>query len=405
MPNACLRGMLLLFIFALVGCGAPEPLPTSVITPLPAGQEGAARSGDVTASGMVVSAQEQQLSFAILGRVDEVYAATGDVVDAGQLLIRLDTTDYEANIALAEATLAVAQGERARLDAPPDAAAVAAAEADLRAAAAAVTQTLVLRNAPDLGATAAEESSTRAALAAATADWQEAFETHEIMLTCVEIAGYGKICPLLGAPEENTRFQWEAAEAGLRAAEAEMSAVAPRGLAEVRVANANVALAKAQQRLAEAYLAQVKTPATAQEIEVADAAVTEARAAVTAAQAVLRPAILKAPLEGTVIDIFVEVGEVAQPAQTAITLAGLDQLQVETTDLSELDIGRVKPGQSVTMYIEGLDNRQIQGVVERIAPRADLLGGDVVYAVTVSLTESPPELRMGMSVEATIHVE
>ena len=184
-----------------------------------------------------------------------------------------------------------------------------------------------------------------------------------------------------------------------------MSAVAPRGLAEVRVANANVALAKAQQRLAEAYLAQVKTPATAQEIEVADAAVTEARAAVTAAQAVLRPAILKAPLEGTVIDIFVEVGEVAQPAQTATTLAGLDQLQVETTDLSELDIGRVKPGQSVTMYIEGLDNRQIQGVVERIAPRADLLGGDVVYAVTVSLTESPPELRMGMSVEATIHVE
>ena len=184
-----------------------------------------------------------------------------------------------------------------------------------------------------------------------------------------------------------------------------MSAVEARGLAAIRVANANVVLAKVQQTLAEAYLAQVKTPATAQEIAVADAAVTEARAAVTAAQAVLRPAILKAPLAGTVIDIFVEVGEVAQPAQTAITLADLDQLQVETTDLSELDIGRVNPGQTVTLFIEGLDDREIQGVVARIAPRADLLGGDVVYAVTISLDEIPPELRMGMSIEVTIHVE
>jgi hypothetical protein len=78
---------------------------------------------------------------------------------------------------------------------------------------------------------------------------------------------------------------------------------------------------------------------------------------------------------------------------------------VETTDLSELDIGRVKPGQNVTLYIEGLDDQQIQGVVRRTAQRADLLGGDVVYAVNISLTETPPELRMGMSVEVVIHVE
>ncbi|MCJ7548870.1 MAG: HlyD family efflux transporter periplasmic adaptor subunit, partial [Anaerolineae bacterium] len=289
--------------------------------------------------------------------------------------------------------------------APPDGAAIAAAEANVRAAAAAVTQTLVLRNAPALGATEVVESSTRAALAAAMANRQEAHETHEIMLTCVEIEGYGRICPLLGAPEENTRFQLEATEAGLQAAEAEMSAVEPRGLAEIRVANANITLAKAQQMLAEAYLAQVTSPATAQEIEASDAVVTEARAAVTAAQTALNPATLAAPRAGTVIDIFVEVGEVAQPAQTAITLADLDQLQVETTDLSELDIGRVNPGQTVTLFIEGLDDQEIQGVVARIAPRADLLGGDVVYAVTISLDEIPPELRMGMSIEVTIHVE
>jgi len=404
MRNARLGGALLVLLLTLASC-TPEPSPTPVITPLPVDQAGAARSGDVTASGTVISAEETRLSFAMLGRVDEVTVAIGDVVDAGQPLIQLDTADLEANVALAEATLAVAQGERARLDSPPDGAAIAAAEANVRAAAAAVTQTLVLRNAPDLGATEVEESSTRAALAAAMADRKEAFETHEIMLTCVEIEGYGKICPLLGAPEENTRFHWEATEAGLQAAEAEMSAVAPRGLAEIRVADATVALARTQQVLAEAYLAQVKTPATAQEIEAADAAVNGARAAVAVAQAALNPATLAAPRAGTVIDIFVDVGEVAQPAQTAIVLADLDQLQVETTDLSELDIGRVRPGQTVTLFIEALNDQEIRGVVQRIASRADLLGGDVVYAVKISLTEIPPELRLGMSVEVTIDVE
>jgi len=405
MRNACLRGMLLLFLFILVGCGAPEPSPTSVITPLPAGQAGAARSGDVTASGMVITARETVLSFAMLGRVDAVNVAVGDIVDTGQPLIQLDTADLEANVALAGASLEVAQRERARLDVPPDGAAIAAAEANVRAAAAAVTQTLVLRNAPDLGATAVEELSTRAALAAAMADRQEAFETHEIMLTCVEIEGYGKICPLLGAPEENTRFHWEATEAGLQAAEAAMSAVTHSGLGEIRVADAAVTLAKAQQSLAEALLAQVQTPVTAQEIAAADAVVAEARAAVEATHYALDLTTLKAPLAGTVIDISVDVGEVAQPAWTAITLADLDQLQVETTDLSELDIGRVKPGQTVTLFIEGLDDQEIQGVVLRIAPRADLLGGDVVYAVKISLAEISSELRMGMSVEVSIHVE
>ena len=275
----------------------------------------------------------------------------------------------------------------------------------MRAAAAAVTQTLVLRNAPDVGASEVERLSTRSALAAAMANRQEAYETHELMMTCVEIEGYGKICPLLGAPEENTRFQWHATEAELQVAEVNMSAVERRGLAEIRGANAAIALAKAQQMLAEAYLAQVQAPVTAREIAAADAVVAEGRAAVRAAQSALRWATLKAPVTGTVIDIFVEAGEVAQPTQPAIILADLEHLQVETTDLSELDIGRVKPGQATTLYIEGLDNQQIQGVVQRIAQKADLLGGDVVYAVTISLTEVPPELRMGMSAEVVIHVE
>ncbi|MGC9349414.1 MAG: HlyD family secretion protein [Anaerolineae bacterium] len=404
--RGALFGLLTLVFLAIMTHCTPEPPPTPIITPLPTNQV-----GDVRASGTVVPAQQVQLSFAMLGsasglgRVDEVTVAVGDTVEEGQLLIRLDATDLEANVARAEAALIVAQRERARLDAPPDADAVAAAEADVRAAEAAVTQTLLSRSAPSVGVTEAETSSARAAVAAAMADRREAFEIHEDTLTCVELEGYGEICPALGPPEQNARFAWQAAEARLDAAEAQMNALEPRGLAEVRVADANLALAEAQQDLAEAQLAQAAAPAMEEEIAVADAAVAEARAAVDAAKAALRYATLEASMDGTVVDVGVEVGEVVRAGQPAITLADLENLRVETTDLSELDVARVKPGQTVMVLIEALDDRQIQGVVQRIAQRPELLGGDVVYTVIVDLDPIPTELRMGMSVEVTIHVE
>jgi len=38
----------------------------------------------------------------------------------------------------------------------------------------------------------------------------------------------------------------------------------------------------------------------------------------------------------------------------------------------------------------------------RLASQADMIGGDVVYAVVVELDEQPPGLRWGMSVEVEI---
>jgi HlyD family secretion protein len=397
-------GVLLLLTFTLVSC-TKEPTPTPAVTPLPVDQTGTVKSGDVTASGKIVPVQELQLSFEILGRIDKISVGIGAEVSAGEPLIQLDTTTLEAAVTQAEAALEVAQWERARLDAPPDASAVAAAELDVRAATVALSQTILMRNAPNLGATEYERLSAEASLAVATADRREAFETHEMMLTCVTIEGYGEICPLLGAPEENSRFQWEAAEANLSASQAARSALKPAGYAEIRLADANINLANAHKVLAEAVLIQLKSPATPQEKQVADAAVVGAQVAVQAAHAALHQATLKAPMEGTVVNVAAEVGEVIVPGVPLITLANLDQLQVETTNLSELDIGRVKPGQNVTLYIEALQDKQIEGMVQQIAHRGSLLGGDVVYGVTIRPNEIPSELRLGMSIDVIIHTE
>ncbi len=85
-------------------------------------------------------------------------------------------------------------------------------------------------------------------------------------------------------------------------------------------------------------------------------------------------------------------------------LAKLDNLQVETTDLSELNVASVKIGQAATVHIEAL-GKEIPGVVTAISPISDKIGGDVVFKVTIQLNEQPKELLWGMSADVEIQTE
>ena len=133
-------------------------------------------------------------------------------------------------------------------------------------------------------------------------------------------------------------------------------------------------------------------------------AVTQAEAGVQAAQTALSNTALTAPFAGTVTSLDIAPGELALPGQPVITLADLSKLQVETTDLSERDLGRVAVGTRVVVFVDAL-NREIGGTVARIALQSATAGGDVVYPLVIELDEQPPELRWGMSVEVDILTE
>jgi len=135
--------------------------------------------------------------------------------------------------------------------------------------------------------------------------------------------------------------------------------------------------------------------------QVADARVAQAQAALEVAQGQLAEATLRAPYDGTVVEIKTIRGEFAEPGQVVLTFGDLDHLIVETTDLSERDVTRVRVGQSATVYIEALDE-ELMGTVTSIAPLAESLGGDVVYRVTLALSAQPVDLLWGMSAEIVI---
>jgi HlyD family secretion protein len=94
-------------------------------------------------------------------------------------------------------------------------------------------------------------------------------------------------------------------------------------------------------------------------------------------------------------------GEFVQENQVVITLATLNTLQLETTDLSERDIPKIKIGAPVRIFIEAI-NQDVSGKVISIAPRANTVGGDVVFRVTIKFDQQPEKVSWGMTAEVTI---
>jgi RND family efflux transporter MFP subunit len=139
-------------------------------------------------------------------------------------------------------------------------------------------------------------------------------------------------------------------------------------------------------------------------IEVADAKVQQAQSVLEIAQATLAQGSLLAPYDGTIVQVNVAPGEFVQSSQVVAMIGDLEHLQVETTDLSERDIPAVKLGQSATVHVEALDT-DFNGKVTVVSPVADVVGGDVVYKIIVTLDEQPEGLLWGMNAEVNIITE
>jgi multidrug resistance efflux pump len=124
----------------------------------------------------------------------------------------------------------------------------------------------------------------------------------------------------------------------------------------------------------------------------------QAQLAVQTAQKSLDATRLVAPFSGEVAAVAASVGDYVSPGQIILVISDINHMHVETTDLSERDVPKVKLGQAATVTIKAL-NQAVPGKVAAISPLADNLGGDVVYKVTILLDNLPSNLRSGMSVD------
>ncbi|HTL95161.1 MAG TPA: efflux RND transporter periplasmic adaptor subunit [Gemmatimonadaceae bacterium] len=188
--------------------------------------------------------------------------------------------------------------------------------------------------------------------------------------------------------------------------------------------------AKAALQAAEANLTVTKTQLdranslasagvlTAPDLETAQLNYANAQSSVAAAktnldnaQIALEDARIAAPIAGVVIEKDVSLGQVISSATNnagggtlLLQMADLGQV-MDSTLVSESDIGNVKPGQKATVKVDAYPNRAFTGTVEKIAPQATVQQSVTMFPVLIRLDNKDGALMPGMNSDVSVLVQ
>jgi multidrug resistance efflux pump len=139
-------------------------------------------------------------------------------------------------------------------------------------------------------------------------------------------------------------------------------------------------------------------------LALAEARLANAAAQKEAAQEQLDQRVLYAPFNSVVADLMVSEEEWVGPGQPVALLADLDSLQVETTDLTEIDVVMIEVGDRAEITFDAIPDEVFEGIITEISPKA-ADGAGVNYTVVIKLIEIPNAALWGMTVFVDIDTQ
>jgi HlyD family secretion protein len=286
------------------------------------------------------------------GRVLTLTVKEGDRVDAGQVLLTLDTRDADLAIARARAEQAGAEAQLRLVQA-------GARDEDLRQA---QSQVATAR---------AEVSAIRAELEAAEQDLAR-FES-------------------LLSTNSGSRKQRD-------------DAATRRDVARERVRSAD-----SRVQTAEETYARLRAGARQEEVDAARARVDVAAAQIATLEKTRAGATLRSPVSGVVTEKLIEVGEVIAPRAPALVIVDLDRAWADVF-VPEPAVPRITIGQPATVFTDA-GGAGLAGTVAYISPKAEFTPRNVqtaeersklVYRIRINVDNRDGVLKQGMPVEAEI---
>lgn len=112
---------------------------------------------------------------------------------------------------------------------------------------------------------------------------------------------------------------------------------------------------------------------------------------------------IHALFDGTIIQQDLKVGDVVKANDVLTTVSNPDAMEFSIT-VDELDIAKMKAGQSATVTVDALTDKTFAGTVSKIAQVGTSSNGVTTYDVTIVIT-SPQDIKEGMNASASIVVE
>lgn len=410
--------------------------------------------GSISANGILLPARRVALSLRVAGPIESLPVEVGADVRAGDLLAALDSATLEFELSRAQESVAMRQAALDGLLDGPATALLERAEAEharqvaqariaLRMAQWRLEQarlqdnelTVALAQAElgqlDLQLGQARAQSPAAELVAAQvhlARAQDALDTaqveHQEALDRPweppEVReAYAKAVWLAQQEVQLAQAQFDSAQDAQRAHALGMEALdAQRDTAAIQLTQTldsqaaytfTLALLEAQVELAQLQLDGLETwqnphldPPPPAEVAQARAALRQAELTVQELEWQLQGAQLHAPFDGVVAAVYLRPGEWAMAGAPLVELLDTTRWRVETRNVGELNIGRVRVGQKVAVRVNAFGDETLQGRVLTISPTAVVQQGDTTYTLTIELEPTDLNLRAWMTVQVKI---
>jgi HlyD family secretion protein len=456
--------VLMLAVLLVAGCRGDSGRDKAVPSPTPATSVSTsnlpekAQTGRITALGTTRPAQTLQLSFLAGAPVRAVPVPLGWEVTVGDLLAELDTTALEAELQSAQEEVAICQAELDTLLNGPNEPATAAlvkraetehaqqtAEAEIalqvaewqlekarlqdHTAAVAVAQSrrqqleLELAQAriqdatPNITSAQIELERAKAALdetqdeynKALDRPWEDQYARDEWAKRLRQTQwAYRQAQTQLDAAHKAQRAYALGLE--VQAAQgAEIEAQLVQALDAQAAYSITLTLLAAEVDLARLRLEGLRVwknpyldPQPPEEIAQASARLRQAELAVAQLRWQIQGTALRAPFDGVISAVHLSPGEWADPGAAVVEVVDTTHWRVETRNIGELNIGRVRVGQRALVRVIAFRDQELDGRVVAISPTAIVQQGDTTYTVYVELEPNGLNLRPGMNAEVEI---
>src|SRR5947209_423437 len=329
-----------------------------------------------------------QVSPKVSGYVAKVYVTDNQVVQKDELIAELDARDYEARVQQARAALEAGEARlreahtgvqptraNTKANVQQASATVQQARAGVASqrAAAAAERTRIAQAGAGISTAQANLSQARSQVAAAVAEasmtnadvqrYQQLYSKDEISRQRLDQAVAAS--RTANAQLEAARGRVAAAEAQVQEARSAQTTAAENARrAETQVGGAQAGVNEAMGRLAQANTAPEQVAVSQAQAETAGATIEQLRAALEQAELELSYTKIYAPESGRVTRKAVEEGALVQVGQPLMAVVPGDVWV--TANFTENQIGSLKPGQPVEIYIDAYPDKVFNGHVDSI---------------------------------------
>jgi len=165
---------------------------------------------------------------------------------------------------------------------------------------------------------------------------------------------------------------------------------------QLESAQQQLVAADSQQKSAQEALNMLKNGATETAINVYRAQVEQAEAALKTAQTALNNGTIKSPISGVVNSKKINVGEMASPGVSLVSISNPNALCVNA--YAPLDIvNGLEEGQAVVVKVSEVENKELEGKITVINSTLNSQSSNILVKITLS--DSDAKLKPGMFAE------